>query len=135
MRKSIVLAAILASACKPVSQEPEMQAAKPALDQHYDIPQDQGAQVAHIVTRDIPPGGEVPWHTHPGVEIAYVESGVAELTIAGKDPQLLNAGESFMAPRGIAHSGRNPGDQPARLVITYIVDKDAPLRTPADAPD
>ena len=135
MRKTIVLAVILAGACKPFSQEPDTEAAKPALDRRYEIPQDKGAQVAHIVTRDIPPGGEVPWHTHPGVEIAYVESGMAELTMEGREPQLLIAGQSFMAPRGVAHAGRNPGDEPVRLVITYIVDKDAPLRKPVEAPD
>jgi quercetin dioxygenase-like cupin family protein len=88
----------------------------------------------HVVTRDIPAGEAIPWHTHPGVEIAYVESGNVELEVAGKGKQVLSPGGHFMVPRGVVHSGRNVGSQPARLVITYVVDKDAPLRSPAEPP-
>lgn len=98
------------------------------------VPQDRGPQVVHVVTRDVPPGGEIPWHTHPGVEIGYVESGEVEF-LSGEEPaRRLGHGKTFLAERGVVHCGRNPGRVPARIVITYVVDRDAPLRTPADPP-
>jgi len=100
-----------------------------------EIPADAGTQIVHVVTRDFEPGAEVPWHTHPGFEIAYLESGEMELVMDGAEPRRLTAGESFTMERGTVHGGSNPGPGPARLVITYVVDKDAPLRTPAEAPD
>lgn len=42
-------------------------------------------------------------------------------------------GGSFTIPRGAVHNGVNVGCVPARLLITYLLDKGAPQRT--DAPD
>jgi len=40
-----------------------------------------------------------------------------------------------MVPRGLAHNGANIGKVPARLAITSITDKEAPLRSPAPTPE
>lgn len=123
------------TACAAPARTQEVAAARPAMDVKFDVPQDKGAQIVSVMTRDIPPGGQVPWHTHPGVEIAYVETGEMELWMAGEPIRRLGPGDSFMAPRGVVHGGRNVGDTPARLVITYVVDDGAPLRSPAPAPE
>ncbi len=49
----------------------------------------------------------------------------------------LHVGDSFLVPRGVAHNGVNVGKVPARLLITFVTDKDVPLRTavPAPAPE
>ncbi|MCB2080798.1 MAG: cupin domain-containing protein [Novosphingobium sp.] len=108
---------------------------KGAMEYHLDVPRDHAAQHVEVVTRDIPPGGEVPWHTHPGVEIAYLVNGTMVLDVAGAAPRTLNAGESFLVKRNVVHGGRNAGSETARLVITYVTDKDSPLRMPAPKPE
>jgi len=129
----IATAVLLAVGGQVMSMQAE-ESAKPGIDLTFEVPQGEAPQIVNVVTRDIAPGGAIPWHTHPGVEIAYVESGRLELEMAGRDKQLLEPGNHFMVPRGVVHAGRNVGDQPARLVLTYVVDKDAPLRSPAEPP-
>jgi quercetin dioxygenase-like cupin family protein len=79
-------------------------------------------------------GGTSGWHVHPGVEIAYLLQGEMSLEEAGQPLRRLEPGESFMVPRGVAHNGVNIGKVPARLVITYLTDKDAPVRRPVEPP-
>jgi quercetin dioxygenase-like cupin family protein len=135
-----MLAAALVAGC---AQEEARQAepaeaeaaAKPGVEIIQDLPQGDAAQVVHVVTRDIPAGGEIPWHTHPGIEIGYVENGNVELLLAGQAPLQLAPGGHFTVQRDTVHSGRNTGAGPARLVLTYVVDKGATLRMPAEAPE
>ena len=106
---------------------------KPGVELAYDVPSAPD-QAVHVQTRDIPVGGTISWHTHAGIEIAYLESGRVELELAGGEVLRLEPGGHFMIPRGVVHAGRNIGEGPARLVLTYVVDKGAPLRSPADPP-
>ncbi len=99
-----------------------------------DVPQDRGAQEVQVVKRSFPPGASSGWHTHPGVEVAYLLRGVMALDRAGHPRRVLRAGDSFAMPRGTAHNGVNLGKVPATLVITYTLDKGAPLRTDAPPP-
>jgi quercetin dioxygenase-like cupin family protein len=130
-----MLAAALLVSCKQAEMKSPEPTPKPGIELAFDVPQGDAAQVVHVVTRDISAGGEIPWHTHPGVEIAYVESGNVELEMAGKGVLKLGPGGHFMVPRGAVHSGRNAGKAPARLVLTYVVDKGATLRMPAEPPE
>jgi quercetin dioxygenase-like cupin family protein len=99
-----------------------------------DVPQDKGAQEVQVVRRTFPVGSASGWHIHPGVEIAYVLSGVMALDTPGQPRRILRAGESFMMPRGGVHNGVNPGRRPAELLITYMLDKGVPARTSVPAP-
>jgi quercetin dioxygenase-like cupin family protein len=67
-----------------------------------------------------------PKHSHPGVEIAYVLSGVIEYEMNGK-PVLLKAGDALYIPAGTVHSARNTGDTNATELATYVVEKNKPL--------
>ena len=131
----IVPALALLTACDQEPMKFAEPAPKPGIELAFDVPHGAAAQIVHVVTRDIPPNGKIPWHTHPGVEIAYVESGNVELEMAGQDKQRLGPGGHFTVPRGTVHSGMNIGKENARLVLTYVVDKGAPLRSPAEAPE
>ncbi len=136
---SFCIAAVLPlGACKRVdaggSAATAAESKKPALEMAFDVPAQDAAQSVHFLTRDIPPGGEIPWHTHPGVEMGYVESGELELRMQGKGPLKLSPGDSFRVTRGIVHGGFNVGKEPARVVITYVIDSGEPLRSPADPP-
>ena len=88
-----------------------------------------------VISRvEIAPGGKLGWHTHPGDEISYVESGVLTLSVAGKPEQKVRAGGGFVVPTGTVHSAKNDGTVPVQLITVHVVDKDKPLATPAAAP-
>lgn len=97
------------------------------------VPLDHGAQDAVVLERTFAVGGESGWHTHPGYEIGHVVSGETEMRTANGAVR-YRAGQTFVIPRGTVHNGANAGDVPAVLVITYIVDHGAPVRTDASAP-
>ncbi len=83
----------------------------------------------------IAPAGKLAWHTHPGDEISYVESGVLTLLVAGKPPQTVGVGAGFVVPAGTVHSVKNDGAVPVQLITVHVVDKDKPLASPAAAPN
>lgn len=91
-------------------------------------------QEVRVVPREFAVGGSSGWHTHPGVEIGHVVSGITEMRAADGAPRRYGAGETFVIPRGTVHNGVNAGDVPARLVITYVTDKGQPVRTDAADP-
>jgi quercetin dioxygenase-like cupin family protein len=104
------------------------------MDVHLDVPQGKGPQHVEVLVREFPVGANSGWHVHAGVEIAYLVAGTMSLEQLGQPKRVLHPGDSFMVPRGAPHNGANLGKVPARLVITYVTDKDAPLRTSVPAP-
>ena len=79
---------------------------------------------------DAEPGTPIARHTHPGVETSYVLEGEVELAVEGKAPVTYKAGDSFAVPAHTPHGGKI-GAKPAKLIITYVVDKSKPIATPA----
>ena len=112
------------------AQQPAAPAPVPPPLQKIDVPSKVVLE-AQLVKRDVAPGETTGPHTHPGVEIAYVMEGVEELRVAGQPTRIVHAGESAAIPRETPHEARNIGTGPLVLVITYIVDKGAPVRSPA----
>lgn len=106
----------------------------PLVIDTFDVPADKGQQEVQVVKREFPVGGSSGWHVHPGVETAYVLSGEMLFEMAGQPPRRMHAGDSMTAARGTAHNGTNIGKGPARLLITYVVDKGAPVRQSVPAP-
>jgi quercetin dioxygenase-like cupin family protein len=72
----------------------------------------------------------VPRHTHPGVESAYFMAGGGTLSVKGQPDRVVKAGEGFQIPPETPHGVRN-GAEKSRVIITYIVEKDKPLASPA----
>ncbi len=85
-----------------------------------------------LVAVEIDPGFTVARHTHLGVESAYLMDGELALFVKGEPDRKVKAGEGFQIPPEVPHSAKN-GDKPAKLAITYVVEKDKPLASPAPA--
>ncbi len=85
---------------------------------------------AVLARGEINPGAAVPKHTHPGEEVAYVLEGSVTLEVDGKPPATLQAGDVFFIPAGTIHSAKNIGQNPVKILSTYIVEKGKPLATP-----
>jgi quercetin dioxygenase-like cupin family protein len=80
----------------------------------------------------IEPGVSIARHTHPGIESTFVmESGGFELPVEGQPTRMVKTGDAFQIPPETPHAGGKPGDTKARLLVTYIVEKDKPLAKPA----
>jgi quercetin dioxygenase-like cupin family protein len=80
---------------------------------------------------ELAPGAVVARHTHPGEEVSVMLEGELLLEIAGKPPVTLKAGQAFTVPKGAVHGVKSTGSAPVKLLATYIVEKDKPLRSPA----
>src|SRR5262245_28755703 len=89
-----------------------------------------GKYVAPLAAVETDAGVAVPRHTHPGVESAYCLDGSAQLSIKGQPDRMIKAGDGFQVPNEAPHSAK-VGDKPLKLVVTYTVEKDKPLATPA----
>lgn len=75
----------------------------------------------------IPPRTELPWHTHPMPNVAYVLSG--ELTVEqreGRQSKTIKAGDVLPEMVNINHRGRT-GDNPVVLIVFYAGTKGMPL--------
>ena len=80
---------------------------------------------------ELQPGVVIARHTHPGEEVTVVLEGEVLLEQAGKPSVTLKAGQAFTVPMGTVHGAKSTGKVPAKMLVTYIVEKGKPLRTPA----
>jgi quercetin dioxygenase-like cupin family protein len=80
---------------------------------------------------ELAPGAVVARHTHPGEEVSVMLDGELSLEIAGKASTTLKAGQAFTVPMGAVHGVKNASRAPVKLLVTYIVEKGKPLRSPA----
>jgi quercetin dioxygenase-like cupin family protein len=86
--------------------------------------------VSILVEAEIEPGVLVARHTHPGVESAYLMEGGGTLSVRGQPNRMVKPGEGYHIPPEVPHSLQN-GSAKTRVAITYIVEKDKPLASPA----
>ena len=98
------------------------------------IPPDAGATQVVMYERSLPQGGTIPWHIHAGIEATYVVSGDVEILRPDVELQRLSAGQSFIIPRGVPHSGKCLSAAGCRVAVTYIIDADLPESIPSDPP-
>lgn len=60
-----------------------------------------------------------PRHIHRRSEERFEVLGGQVTVLIGKDSRLLRAGDTCQIPPGCAHTWRNSGDQPARLLVEF----------------
>jgi quercetin dioxygenase-like cupin family protein len=130
-RRNFSVCAICAIAGFAATAVGDAQAQTPGLKrtilQKMDFPDSYVTITASV---EINPGAAVARHTHPGIETVYVLDGDFELSVKGDPARKLKTGDSFHVLREVPHRARN-GDKPTRLLVTYVVDKDKPLASPA----
>ena len=83
-----------------------------------------------LVTAEVAPGATVARHTHPGVESAYVLEGQGIFLVKGQPDLHFKPMDTWQVQPEVPHSLRN-GDKTTKLAITYVVEKDKPLASPA----
>ncbi|OWV78229.1 cupin [Rhizobium sp. R635] len=126
MIQAITLALLLGTAAAAHAEQPLQRTDLVSGD--IDVPGHAAVQVRV----DFAPGVLAPRHAHPGEEIAYVLEGVLEYKLDGREPVILEAGQSLFIPSGVVHSARNVGDGKASELATYVVRKDEALVVPAN---
>jgi mannose-6-phosphate isomerase-like protein (cupin superfamily) len=99
--------------------------------QTFDVPMKGKPQTVYILKRIFAPGDHIGFHTHDGVEITQVISGTIELSEKGHPTKVYHGGDSFIIPRGVVHDPKNIGTTDAQIAVTYVLDKDAPLKVMA----
>ena len=67
--------------------------------------------------------------------MSVVVRGAVEVTVQGAAPRLYHPGEGFQIPRDTPHLAVNAGPEEVGLVVTYLMDKGAPVKIPVLAPD
>jgi quercetin dioxygenase-like cupin family protein len=93
-----------------------------------------------------PGAGNEP-HTHPGMQLAYVEAGALRYTVLRGEVRIrrasgevetltaghvavIEAGDWFVEKRGLVHFGRNAGSTPLVLAVVSLFEADEPLSSP-----
>jgi quercetin dioxygenase-like cupin family protein len=92
---------------------------------HSSIP---GRDIVQVLTV-IPVGVESGWHTHPGEEVGYILAGTVQMSIEGRAPLILNAGDPFLMEPGTPHNALDLGPETGMMLSTYLVDPGSPLAT------
>ena len=80
---------------------------------------------------DVPPGSELPKHTHHGEESVYVLQGATLSLPDGKEVP-FPTGATSINKRDFPHAGfKVVGDKTLKMLTVHIVDKGKPLIEPA----
>ena len=79
----------------------------------------------------IPPNASVPAHYHPGEEFLYVIEGSAVHREAGKEDQILKAGDAYVIAPKATHNPKG-GPEGARAIVFRVHKKGQPERVLVD---
>ena len=125
-KKAVMLALFIASALPVWGAPAGAQGFRRTMLQMTAFPGTQYVTALYIV--DVDAGAAVPRHTHPGLETLYILEGEVTLAIDGEPEKHLKPGDSVQIPMGTVHSVPAPA-KPAKILVTYVVEKDKPLAT------
>ncbi|HWA91852.1 MAG TPA: cupin domain-containing protein [Rhizomicrobium sp.] len=105
-------------------------AAAPLVNLQSDVDMRGPPQSVYLIERELAKGEDSGLHLHHGVEMNVLVQGTVRVTVQGQAPRVMHEGDSITIPRETPHDAVNIGDGPARIVITYVVDKGRPLKEP-----
>jgi len=87
-----------------------------------------GQPEATVLRITIPPHAVLPWHQHPVINVGYMLAG--ELEVENRETGMkttIRAGDVLPELVGTVHRGRNPGDEPAVILVFYAGVVGAPV--------
>jgi len=89
----------------------------------------KGSPEVTILRIKIPPGAQLPLHTHPVINAGVLLSG--ELTVVTEDQKTLHlkAGDPIVEVVGTWHYGKNEGNTMAEILVFYAGVLDTPITT------
>jgi quercetin dioxygenase-like cupin family protein len=151
----VVTLGLLTMPSVPAAQEgtPSGAAAPVTLEMLASAPATDAPGMLQVLARvTLAPGAVVPAHIHPGQLLVSVASGTLGYTILGEGQSLraaagtptaaeviapdtevtLGPGEWFVYEAGTVHMDRNPGNEPAVVLISGLVAADQPFLIPVD---
>ena len=151
----VVTLGLLTMPSVPAAQEstPSGEAAPVTLETLGSVPATDAPGMLLVLLRvTLAPGAVVPAHYHPGQLVVTVESGTLGYTILGEGQSLragagtptaaeviapdteatFGPGEWFVYEAGTVHMDRNPGTEPAVVLLTGLVAADQPFLIPVD---
>jgi len=107
-------------------------AVKPLMSK--DLPELPGKEVS-MITVEYPPGSTDPIHRHNAHAFVYVLEGTIVMQVKGGKEVTLTPGQTFYeGPDDVHVVGRNASKtRPAKFVVFFIKDKDAPILVPVSA--
>jgi quercetin dioxygenase-like cupin family protein len=132
MKKSILAVTLAALALggfalaqpAPVSPSP----VKRDIIGKVEVPGSNYETITAIV--EIAPGFKAGRHFHPGIVDFQVLEGEFWLAQDGQPEKTYKAGEKYEIPMKAIHNEGSTGSDPAKLVVTYVVEKGQPLVNP-----
>jgi quercetin dioxygenase-like cupin family protein len=110
-------------------------------------------RVLQLVRFLIPAHAKLPVHTHPGMQTAWLESGVLQYTVVQGGPITItragagegtpgpietlsagqtttfHAGDSWAEPEGMVHFAENASDEPVVILVASLLVEGAPAAT------
>ncbi|MEZ4499968.1 MAG: cupin domain-containing protein [Thermomicrobiales bacterium] len=124
------------------------------------FPENANGQVLQLLRTTVPPGVVLPVHIHPGMQVAWIESGVLTYTVVsgGSAPITrhgmegspepaemlgpgetteLHPGDTVTEPEGVVHYGQNLGEEMVVIWSAVLFDPDLPAAvvvTPVASP-
>jgi quercetin dioxygenase-like cupin family protein len=98
--------------------------------ERFDVPQGDYETVIMLV--EVPPQVNTGLHTHPGFDAAYLIEGDLTVLVQGQPSKPIKPGESWRVAPGVIHEVK-AGNQAAKVVAIYVVEKGKPLATPHTA--
>ena len=124
MKKALIFLCLMAGTL--MAQEAKV---TPVLSKDLpDLPGKEG----RMVIVDYPPGGSSAVHRHNADVFVYVMEGSVVMEVKGGKQMTLTAGQSFYEAPGDIHlvSKNASTTAPAKFVVFFVKDKDAPVSTP-----
>jgi len=121
---ALVAAMVVAGSGSPLPVQPRPAGTTRTDLQRHDLSVSGWETLQALVS--FAPGASFPRHTHPGEEIIYVTQGTIEYEVDGK-LVTVKAGEALFIPYGVVHAARNPANEPAAELATYVLEKGKPL--------
>jgi quercetin dioxygenase-like cupin family protein len=84
-------------------------------------------QEVRVLFASLLPGDVTPRHSHRHPVTVYMLEGIFTLALDDREPVTIKAGQAFVEPAGIAMTGSNEGEMPARMALFYVCEPEAPF--------